>query len=115
MAEQVVITSLDDIDGSEAAERVRFALDGVSYDIDLSEDNARALREVLTRYARKGRRTGGRKPQRSANGAVPDSADEREVNRRIREWARQQGWDVSDRGRLPNTVIEAYHEARKAS
>lgn len=114
MAENVVVTTFDDIDGSEAVERVKFALDGVSYDIDLSEENARALRTVLTRYTRKARRVGGARSKRSGNGAMPSSQDP-DVNHRIREWARQQGWDVSDRGRLPRSVIEAYHESRQAS
>jgi len=115
MAEQIVITSLDDIDGSEAAERVRFALDGASYEIDLSEDNARGLREALTKYVRNARRVGGRKPKPAANGAAQNGSDDRELNRKIREWARQQGWDVSDRGRLSSTVIDAYHQSEKAS
>lgn len=113
MAENVVAT-FDDIDGSEAVERVRFALDGVSYQIDLSEENARALRMVLTKYTRKARRVGGARPMRSGNGAVPSPQDP-EVNQRIRKWARQQGWDVSDRGRLPRSVIEAYHESPQAN
>ncbi|MPY83968.1 MAG: Lsr2 family protein [Actinophytocola sp.] len=112
MAENVAVTTLDDIDGSEAIERVRFALDGVSYQIDLSEQNARELRTVLGKYTRKARRVRGSGQQRSANGAVSRPPD-REVNQQIREWARQQGWDVSDRGRLPSSVIDAYHESRR--
>jgi len=114
MAENVVVSTLDDIDGSEAAERVRFALDGVSYQIDLSEENARKLRKVLTKYTRKARRVQGPGRKGSGNGAA-SRPQGREVNQQMREWARQQGWDVSDRGRLPSSVIEAYHESRQAS
>lgn len=115
MAEQVVATSVDDLDGSEAAERVRFALDGASYEIDLSEDNAQQLRTVLTRYASHARRVDGARAVRSATVPAQRGPDDRDASRMIREWARQQGWEVSDRGRLPSTVINAYHESRKAS
>lgn len=114
MAENFVVIALDDIDGSEAAERVRFALDGVSYEIDLSEANAHELRAVLAKYTCKARRVGGRTPKRADdNGAVPP-ANDREFNQRIRAWARQRGVDVSDRGRLPSSVVEAYHEDNRA-
>ncbi|GAB3502582.1 histone-like nucleoid-structuring protein Lsr2 [Amycolatopsis cihanbeyliensis] len=111
MAQQVLVSLVDDIDGSEAQETVEFGLDGVTYQIDLSEDNAEELRDVLAQYVEHARRAGGRKrtAKRGArNGARPASAD-REQNQAIRAWARDQGYEISDRGRIPAEVVDAYH------
>jgi hypothetical protein len=112
MAQKVTVTLVDDLDGSEAEETVEFGLDGASYQIDLSEDNAERLRDALAEYVDHARRSGGRKrsPSRPAAGrpARPASAD-REQNQAIRAWARKQGMKVSDRGRIPSEVIDAYN------
>jgi hypothetical protein len=112
MAQKVTVTLVDDLDGSEAEETVEFGLDGAAYQIDLSEDNAERLREALAEYVDHARRSGGRKriaarptPGRPAR---PASAD-REQNQAIRAWARKQGMKVSDRGRIPSEVIDAYN------
>ncbi|GAB3562614.1 Lsr2 family protein [Amycolatopsis endophytica] len=107
---------MDDLDGSEADETVEFALDGVSYEIDLSDDNAAELRDTLAQFVGHARRTGGRK-RRATNGntartaaaapASPSKSD-REQNAAVRAWARDNGFDISDRGRIPSEVIEAY-------
>lgn len=110
MAQKIAVRSFDDIDGSEADEHVRFALDGVAFEIDLSERNAQRLRETLSRFVRAGRRVGGRKQYRPK--ATPGQSRER--SQEIRAWARKNGWDVADRGRLPADLIEAYETARKA-
>ncbi|MBP2475194.1 hypothetical protein JOF53_004066 [Crossiella equi] len=119
MAERVVRTLVDDLDGSEAEETVEFAVDGVSYEIDLSSDNATKLRDALASFVAGARRTGGRRRTatagaRSAGGAprVPGrvaSAD-REQNQAIREWARKRGMKVSDRGRIPADVLQQFHQ-----
>ena len=112
MAQKVTVTLVDDLDGSEAEETVEFGLDGASYQIDLSEDNAERLRDALAEYVDHARRSGGRKraSSRPAAGrpARPASAD-REQNQAIRAWARKQGMKVSDRGRIPSEVIDAYN------
>jgi hypothetical protein len=112
MAQKVTVTLVDDLDGSRAEETVEFGLDGVSYQIDLSDDNASKLRDALAEFVAGARRAGGRK--RGAGRPVvakarPASAD-REQNQAIREWARKQGMKVSDRGRIPAEVLEAYHQ-----
>jgi hypothetical protein len=113
MAQKVTVTLVDDLDGSTAEETVEFGLDGVSYTIDLSSGNAGKLRDALSDFVASARRAGGRKrsgPGRPAGvKARPASAD-REQNQAIREWARKQGMKVSDRGRIPAEVLDAYHQ-----
>ncbi|MDN5859073.1 MAG: Lsr2 family protein [Pseudonocardia sp.] len=108
MAQQTTITLIDDLDGSEAAEQVEFAVDGRSYEIDLSEANGTRLRELLAPFVSVARRTGGGRRSSAPTGR---STSDREQNQAIREWAQKNGFAVSDRGRLPGNVIEAYHKA----
>lgn len=110
MAQQTIVTLVDDLDGSEANQTVEFGLDGVSYEIDLSEPNAAKLRDALAGYVSHARRTGGRRrgAGRPAGGARPGV--DREQNAAIREWARKRGMKVSDRGRIPAEVLESYHK-----
>ena len=107
MAQRVNVVLVDDLDGSDAVETVSFALDGVGYDIDLSNKHAGDLRKALSLYVGHARRTGGRrrsgKRSASANGGT--SAAE------IRAWARDNGWDVPERGRVAAEVREAFDAA----
>jgi len=106
----------DDFDGGEAAETVAFSLDGTSYEIDLNEENAAALREAFAPYVgharpagRSGRGGGGRRaaaPRRAA-GAV--AGENRTAE--IRAWAREQGLKVNERGRVSAEVVAAYEQA----
>ena len=107
MAQETTVRLVDDIDGSEAVETVRFGLDGRVYEIDLSEANAKELRASLAGFIESGRRLGGRKTVTRTGGARPD----REQLHAIREWARANGHNVKDRGRIPAAVVEAYHQA----
>lgn len=111
MAQKVTVSLVDDMDGSTAAETVEFGLDGVSYEIDLSEGNAKKLRDALGGYLEHARRAGGRRRAaagRRGTGARPTV--DREQNTAIREWARKRGLKISDRGRIPGEVLEAYHK-----
>lgn len=103
MARKVQYLLVDDLDGGEADETVSFALDGTSYEIDLSKKNAKALRDSLSTYVSSARRSGGRRRGRGGRGAgrSGDTAA-------IREWARSQGMKISDRGRIPADIIEKY-------
>ncbi|EHR51392.1 Lsr2 [Saccharomonospora marina XMU15] len=116
MAQRVVVSLVDDLDGSEADETIQFGLDGVSYEIDLSSENAEELREALAHYIAHARKAGGRKraPSRRSNGKASSrsSSAEREQNQAIRAWARKNGYAISDRGRIPSEVTDAYHKAR---
>jgi hypothetical protein len=111
MAQKVLVEMLDDIDGNPAAHTVPFALDGVTYEIDLSDENAAALRDELARYIAAARRTGGRKV-RVATGQSTTSSTDRERNQQIRAWANANGYEVSERGRLSSEVIAAYESAQ---
>lgn len=109
MAKQTTVTLVDDMDGSEADEQVEFAVDGRSYEIDLSAANVARLRDALGPFVSAARRTGGRRS--SAGGAAPSRpSTDREQNQAIREWAQQQGMKISERGRIPSNVLEAYHQ-----
>lgn len=106
MAQKVNIVLVDDLDGSAATETVAFAIDGVSYEIDLSEANASRLREALAVYIGHARKaSGGRGRGRRGRGDNGHSA------RDIREWARSQGMEVSDKGRVSAEVRQAYEKA----
>jgi hypothetical protein len=107
VAQRVQVLLEDDLDGGEAAETVSFALDGVSYEIDLSSKNANKLRDAMAPYIGSARRVGGRRRRggaRSSGKSATSSAD-------IREWARNNGWDIPDRGRIAAEVREAYAAA----
>lgn len=112
MAQKVLVSLVDDLDGSEADETVEFGLDGISYQIDLSADNASELRDALAQYIEHARRSGGRKrgAARPAAGVNRPATVDREQNQAIRAWARKNGFNVSDRGRIPTEVVEAYHK-----
>jgi hypothetical protein len=115
MAKQVITLLTDDLDGGEADRTVEFGLDGVNYTIDLSEKNAGKLRKALDPYltvATRVGRSGGdsRAARRSAVSAGGRSS--RDQNQAIREWANKNGYEVSERGRIPSSIVEAYHNKR---
>jgi Lsr2 len=110
MAQKVQITLVDDIDGGPATETVSFSLDGVAYEIDLSEANSGRLREALAPYVGTARRLGGR----SGGGAGGRRGRPRGGNNRIAEiraWARENGHKVNERGRIPADITAAFEKA----
>jgi hypothetical protein len=110
MAKTTIIQLVDDLDGSEASETVKFGLDGLSYEIDLSTKNADKLRKALATFVDKGHRISGRTASASTRGGVRRPAvAEREQNKAIRSWAIRKGMDVAPRGRIRADIIEAYH------
>lgn len=105
MAQKVNIILVDDLDGSDASETVLFGLDGATYEIDLNDKNASKLRDALAGYvghARKVTTSKGRKTRATTSG--PSA-------RELRDWARSNGHQVSDRGRVPADVREAFEAA----
>jgi hypothetical protein len=117
MAQKVQVLLVDDIDGGEASETVSFALDGSSYEIDLSGKNAEELRDAFAKYvgaARKaGRAPGGSSGRSSGSGrrSGGSASMDRDQAAAIRSWAKKQGLNVSDRGRIPATIIEQYNSS----
>jgi len=109
MAQKVVVSLVDDLDGGQADETVEFGLDGKSYEIDLSSSNAAKLRDAIAAYIEAARRPGGGRRGRATASTRPAPVD-REQNQAIRDWARGQGMNVSERGRIPADVLDAYHQ-----
>ena len=113
MAQRVHPRLPDAVDGSEATETLRFALDGVQYEIDLSEQHARELREALMPFVGVARRVGGGRSRRSGPGSgSPSVRRDPDTTRAIRLWAAANGHQVSERGRIPDSVIAAYDAAQ---
>lgn len=108
MAQKVQIILEDDLDGGSADETVTFALDGTSYEIDLTSANAAALRDALAPYVGHGRKVGRSGAAKSgAKKSVAGSGNAAE----IRAWAKSNGFEVPERGRIPATVREAFDAA----
>jgi hypothetical protein len=110
MAQKITVTLEDDLDGDPAAETVRFGLGGAEYEIDLSKKNATAFRRQLAPFIEHARKA-GRGPRRRPAGI----SSSRERSGDIRAWAKDQGIAVSDRGRIPASVVEQYEAATKGS
>lgn len=107
MAQRVNVILVDDLDGSDASETVTFGLDGVDYEIDLNEKHAGELRDAVALYLGHARRTGGRRKsggtsKGSAGGPAPSE---------IRAWAKDNGYDVPERGRVSAEIRSAYAAA----
>jgi hypothetical protein len=111
MAQITEVRLLDDLDGGEAAESVSFSLDGKSYEIDLNETHAAALRDAFAPFVGSARRAGGpavgSRPRMSTRTSTGVGRP-REETAAIREWAIANGLEVSARGRISSTVLEAY-------
>jgi hypothetical protein len=118
MAQQVNVKFVDDLDGSDAAATVSFGLDGRVYEIDLSADNAARLRDSLASFIAAARKSGGstttgsRRAQKMTVSSRPRPQTlDREQTAAIRAWARQNGHQISDRGRISKTVVDAFQAA----
>ncbi|WP_032403811.1 histone-like nucleoid-structuring protein Lsr2 [Rhodococcoides fascians] len=121
MAKRVTTQLVDDIDGSviddESGETIEFAVNGVEYVIDLKAKNATEFHRKLDYYIEHSTRVGGRKRKPSPAGATttvktgtPATRDPAQV-RAIRQWAADEGYEISDRGRIPAAIEEAYNAA----
>lgn len=111
MARKVIVELVDDYDGtSPAEETVTLALDGVTYEIDLSAGNAEKLRDIVGGWAAHARRVGGRATK---NKRRTQPATDTHQTQAIREWARSNGIEVSNRGRISAEVTEAYKKAHQ--
>ena len=112
MAQKVVVELIDDLDGGKAEETVTFGLDGRAYHIDLSGKNARALRKAMAPFVGSARKVGGTRQGRSTGrkATVRSGPSTQE----IREWARAQGMQVAERGRIPADVTAQFQAAHRS-
>jgi hypothetical protein len=112
MVQRMITERFDDLDGSPAVETVRFGYAGREYEIDLNEEHAAQLDEVLATYLEHARRADGVQPrQRRARKAESDGRRAPEELRAIRQWAREQGLQVSERGRISADIVAKYEAA----
>ena len=108
MAQKVNVFLVDDIDGSNAEETIRFGLDGTHYEIDLNDEHAEDLRGRLERYVKAARKVTG-SAGRPGRGRSASANDDR--NKEIRDWARERDLDVNERGRIPAGIVAQYEAA----
>jgi hypothetical protein len=106
MAQKKIVTLIDDLDGTAASETVTFAIDGSSYEIDLSDKNAAALRKALRRYTTAARKAGTQGHTGRRRVTLPSTGHSR--NAEIRAWAHSNGHTVPARGRIPQWVVAAF-------
>ena len=104
MVQKITVELEDDLDGGPADETVRFTFDGTGYEIDLSKKNARAFRKQLAPFIEHARRPGRGQRRPRASSSRQRSGD-------IRAWAKEQGIAVSERGRIPASVVEQFESA----
>ncbi len=118
MAQKVITEFIDDIDGSPAERTVTFAVDGAYYEIDLSAENIAEFKSVIGGFIKSARKVKG---SRNSNGRRARSAgadggrQSREQTRAVRAWARQHGHNISNRGRIPASVRQAFDQAHAAA
>ena len=112
MAQKIQTLFIDDIDGGAAEGTVRFALDGTEYEIDLNAKHSEELRSAIGKYVTHARKVGGgaRRAGRTA-GRAGRGAGSALNTTEIRNWAREQGYDIKDRGRVPADLVAKYQAA----
>lgn len=114
MAQKTQVVLTDDIDGSSATQTVTFAFQGVSYEIDLNDEHVKAIEESFSEWIDSARKTSGRgvsSSRRNSSGGGGSSRPARQDLNEVRSWARENGYTVSERGRVANSVLEAYDAA----
>lgn len=113
MAQKVLVQLVDDLDGTSSADisTVQFGLDGVTYEIDLTDSNADRLRDLLADYVTAARRTGGR-VKRGTRPSTPGGGSSNNDASAVREWALANGIELAARGRIPSNVLDSYHQAQ---
>lgn len=116
MAQKVITEFIDDIDGSPAERTFTFAVDGTNYEIDLSAENIAEFKSAIGGFiesARKVKGTSNGRRARSTGGGGGQQS--REQTRAVREWARQHGHNISERGRIPASIQQAFDQAHAAA
>ncbi|GAB2656552.1 Lsr2 family protein [Gordonia jinhuaensis] len=112
MAKKQIVQFIDDLDGRvlDESETVRWSLDGKNYEFDTSPKHAQQFRDTLSKYIDASRSANSGRSRRGSGSAKTSSARSKERTHTIREWAIENGYEVSTRGRIPTSIIEAYDE-----
>jgi hypothetical protein len=113
MAQRVQVQLVDDLNGEEAQETVRFGVDGSEYEIDLTTENASELRSALSQYVGAARKASGGRKGQSGQRRTSTSREKRDEVQKIRQWAQDNGHNPSSRGRVSQSIVDAYNQANK--
>lgn len=113
MAQRVQVQLVDDLNGEEAQETIRFGLDGTEYEIDLTTDNASELRSTLAQYLNVARKASSGRRGQSGQRGNSTSRTKRDEVQKIRQWAQDNGLNPSSRGRVSRSIVDAYNEANQ--
>ena len=118
MAQKVITEFVDDIDGSPAERTFSFAVDGTNYEIDLSAENIAEFKSAIGGFIESARKVKGSRSgngRRAHNAGANGGRQSRDQTRAVREWARRQGHNISDRGRIPSSIQQAFDQAHAAA
>ena len=118
MAQKVITEFIDDIDGSAAERTFTFAVDGTNYEIDLSADNIAEFKSAIGGFIESARKIKGSKNsdgRRARSAEAAGNRQSREQTQAVREWARQHGHHISNRGRIPAAIQQAFDQAHTAA
>jgi hypothetical protein len=113
MAQRVQVDLVDDLNGEVAQETVRFGVDGTEYEIDLTAENADRLRSTLSEYVEKARKARTARKSQGGQQSASDRRNKRENTQQIRQWAQNTGLNPSPRGRISQSIVDAYNEANQ--
>lgn len=111
MVSKTIVLLISDLSEVDADESVKFALDGVDYEIDLTSDEAAKLRDSLAEYIAVARRASGARKQTTRRTTLAPTVTTKEERATIRAWAAANGYRAPGMGRIPEATINAYHEA----
>ena len=118
MAQKVIRQFIDDIDGSQAERTFSFAVDGIHYEIDLSSDNIKEFNDAIAGFiesARKVKATGAVRRAHKTSPPTSGTGRSREQIQAVRQWARQHGHSINDRGRIPASIQQAFDQAHHSA
>ncbi|MFT4394725.1 histone-like nucleoid-structuring protein Lsr2 [Gordonia lacunae] len=113
MAKKEIVQVIDDLDGKvlDQYETVRWSLDGKNYEFDTSSKHAQQFRDSLSKYLDISRQTGRVTKRATTASTATGGGRNKETTKAIREWAIKEGYELSDRGRIPQSIIEAFEAA----
>jgi hypothetical protein len=111
MAKETITIVRDDLDGSEGASSYKFGWGNDQYEIDLTDKNAKELQDFLGKYIEKAAKVTARLPRQASTSSTRSGSNKEELQK-IRQWAKDNGYDVSERGRVAQNIQDAYHAAR---